>query len=130
MTPQPSCPSSPGAVGNCIHSGPAQGVRFEAQTPQPSSLTRTWPGPGAGRATSPIRRRPGPSRMAARMEARRSAAGVAIKASVMLISSRDLDVGLAAVERHGRRLALEPGNGGAQALLEGRAGLPAEQALG
>ena len=47
-TPHPSCPSAPGSVGNCIHSGPAHGVRLEAQTPHPSRRTRTCPGPGSG----------------------------------------------------------------------------------
>jgi hypothetical protein len=68
-TPQPSWPRPPGSVGNCIHSGPAQGVRFEAQTPQPSRRTRTWPwgtwlGPGS---------RPGRGRRSGRR--RRSSAG-------------------------------------------------------
>jgi hypothetical protein len=67
MTPQPSCPSAPGSDGNCIHSGPAQGVRLEAQTPQPWRRTRTCPGPGSGRATSSTLSRPGPVRTAARM---------------------------------------------------------------
>ena len=64
-TPQPSCPSAPGSVGNCIHSGPSQGVRFEAHTPQPSSRTRTCPAPGSGTGTSWIFNLPAPVRTAA-----------------------------------------------------------------
>src|SRR3954453_14535149 len=67
MTPQPSCPSAPGSVGKRIHSGPAQGVRFEAQTPEPARRSRTCPGPGSGRATSSTRTSPGPVTTAARM---------------------------------------------------------------
>jgi hypothetical protein len=40
---------------------------LEAQTPQPSSRTRTWPGPGSGRSTSSIRMLPGAASTAARI---------------------------------------------------------------
>src|SRR5690554_946967 len=65
MTPQPSCPSPPGSVGNFIQSGPAQGVRFEAQTPHPSSRRRTWPGPGSGNRCCSTCITPGPVTTAA-----------------------------------------------------------------
>src|SRR3978361_678604 len=66
--PKASWPNAPGGCGKCIQSGPDQGIRFEAQTPQPCSRKRTCVGPGMGRGTVSIRMRPAPVITAARID--------------------------------------------------------------
>src|SRR5688500_14908904 len=89
-TPQPSCPSPPGSVGNFIHSGPAQGPRFEAQTPQPSSRMRTCPGPGSGNAVSSMRMVPAPVTTAARMVRAGASVAVMCPPSALLVACHEL----------------------------------------
>ena len=50
-TPQPSCPGDPGAAGYWNHERPCHTGRLDAQTPLPSTATRTSCAEGCGTGT-------------------------------------------------------------------------------
>src|SRR5215213_239790 len=52
MRPHASWPGAPVSNGYSNHGFPSQSGRFEAQTPQPSILTRTSPAPGSRNSSS------------------------------------------------------------------------------